>query len=202
MTDPPVRLPRIDPHHSTNVTALAGQTTVLNCRVHGLGNRRFTNTTAAVGGLVLVLSSFIILWEQSCLLPWDCFPFWFHSRWVVVRACTGPWAGSARTPCTCWRWAPLRPTALHCVQVGRYTYTSDLRWEAAHSPHSLDWALRCELYNSLELHVHYVACRLQGAVQSDSGLYQCQVSTTPILARDVWLAVLGGWNESTQAVQC
>ena len=69
VTDPPVRLPRIDPHHSTNVTALAGQTTVLNCRVHGLGNRRFTNTTAAVGGLVLVLSSFfIILWPVRAIL--------------------------------------------------------------------------------------------------------------------------------------
>ena len=50
--------------------------------------------------------------------------------------------------------------------------------------------------------MHCVACRLQGAVQSDSGLYQCQVSTTPILARDVWLAVLGGWNGSTETVQC
>ena len=39
----------------------------------------------------------------------------------------------------------IRQDSLHLLTVGRYTYTSDLRWEAAHSPHSLDWALRCAL---------------------------------------------------------
>ena len=91
------------------VTALAGLTTRLNCRVYRLGNR------------------------------------------------TVSW---------------LREDGLHLLTVGRYTYTSDLRYEASHAAHSTDWSLT-----------------IRAVGREDSGQYQCQVSTTPIISQDVWLTV-------------
>ena len=103
--------PQIDRYHTSNVTALAGATASLNCRVHKLGNKTVS---------------------------------WIHGE------------------------------TLHLLAVGRYTYTSDLRFEASHVPHSLDWSLV-----------------LRNPQKSDSGLYQCQVSSTPPLSQDVWLQVKG-----------
>ena len=108
--------PVIDHYHSSNVTALAGVTTTLNCRVHLLGNK------------------------------------------------TVSW---------------IRGENLHLLTVGRYTYTSDLRFEAHHVPHSLDWNLI-----------------LRNPQPGDSGLYQCQVSSTPHLATDIWLNVKGNGYHS------
>merc|ERR1711962_1022795 len=48
------------------------------------------------------------------------------------------------------------------LAIGRYTYTSDLRFEAVHIPHSLDWILR-----------------IKSPGPSDAGVYECQVSSTP-----------------------
>ena len=108
---PTSTMPLIDWYHSSNVTALAGVDTSLNCRVHQLGNRTVS--------------------------------------WILGES-------------------------LHLLTVGRYTYTSDLRFEASHSPHSLDWSLT-----------------IRNPRVSDTGLYQCQVSTTPLIAMDVWLLVKG-----------
>ena len=66
----------------------------------------------------------------------------------------------------------LREDGLHLLTVGRYTYTSDLRYEATHAPHSTDWSLT-----------------IRAPEWADSGLYQCQVSTTPVIYQDVWLTV-------------
>ena len=107
---PPVSEPHIDPYHSSNMTALAGLETRLNCRVYRLGNR------------------------------------------------TVSW---------------LREDSLHLLTVGRYTYTSDLRYEASHLPHSTDWSLT-----------------IKSVAPEDSGLYICQVSSSPILSHQVWLTVL------------
>ena len=103
--------PYIDKYHSSNVTALAGVTTALNCRVHKLGNK------------------------------------------------TVSW---------------IKQASLHLLTVGRYTYTPDLRFEASHTPHSLDWTLT-----------------IRDPHTSDSGLYQCQVSTTPHMSTTIWLEVKG-----------
>ena len=107
---PPLSQPHIDPYHSSNMTALAGLETRLNCRVYRLGNR------------------------------------------------TVSW---------------LREDSLHLLTVGRYTYTSDLRYEATHLPHSTDWSLS-----------------IKSVEPEDSGLYICQVSSSPILSHQVWLTVL------------
>ena len=107
---PPLSQPHIDPYHSSNMTALAGLSTRLNCRVYRLGNR------------------------------------------------TVSW---------------LREEGLHLLTVGRYTYTSDLRYEASHLPHSADWSLT-----------------IKSVEPADSGQYLCQVSSTPIISHQVWLTVL------------
>ena len=105
--------PYIDTYHSSNVSALAGVTTFLNCRVHKLGNK------------------------------------------------TVSW---------------IKQNNLHLLTVGRYTYTSDLRFEASHTPHSLDWTLT-----------------IRDPQPFDSGMYQCQVSTTPHMSTNIWLEVKGGF---------
>ena len=51
--------------------------------------------------------------------------------------------------------------------------TSVVRYEASHSPHSTDWSLT-----------------IRSPSREDSGRYQCQVSTTPIVSQDVWLTVM------------
>jgi len=60
----------------------------------------------------------------------------------------------------------IRLSDLNLLTVGRYTYTSDLRFEGIHQKYSPDWKLV-----------------LNGARISDSGLYECQVSTTPHISR-------------------
>ena len=58
--------------------------------------------------------------------------------------------------------------------MGRYTYTTDLRFEALHSPHTDDWIVR-----------------LKNPRPSDSGIYGCQISTTPHRTQLVYLTVHG-----------
>ena len=51
-------------------------------------------------------------------------------------------------------WIRYKDTSL--LTVGRYTYTTDLRFEAFHSPHTDDWIVR-----------------LKNPRPSDSGMYLC-----------------------------
>ena len=60
------------------------------------------------------------------------------------------------------------------MTVGRYTYTTDLRFEAFHSPHTEDWILQ-----------------LRNPKRTDSGVYECQISTTPHLTHKIYLTVHG-----------
>ncbi|VVD02731.1 unnamed protein product, partial [Leptidea sinapis] len=56
----------------------------------------------------------------------------------------------------------VRHRDIHLLTVGRYTYTSDQRFEAQHKPRSEEWALR-----------------IRSPQRRDSGQYECQISTTP-----------------------
>lgn len=73
----------------------------------------------------------------------------------------------------------VRHRDIHLLTVGRYTYTSDQRFEALHSPHSEDWALR-----------------IRPAQKKDSGAYECQVSTTPPVGHHVYLSVVGEYFQT------
>ncbi|XP_042212962.1 neurotrimin-like [Homarus americanus] len=67
----------------------------------------------------------------------------------------------------------LRHRDTHLLTVGPYTYTSDQRFRALHTSGSEDWALT----------VRFAQVR-------DSGMYECQVSTTPPMRHYIWLSVV------------
>ncbi|XP_040154537.1 zwei Ig domain protein zig-8-like isoform X2 [Anopheles arabiensis] len=67
----------------------------------------------------------------------------------------------------------VRHRDIHLLTVGRYTYTSDQRFEAMHSPHTEEWTLR-----------------IRYAQRKDSGIYECQISTTPPIGHFVYLTIV------------
>ncbi|XP_022910396.1 zwei Ig domain protein zig-8-like isoform X2 [Onthophagus taurus] len=67
----------------------------------------------------------------------------------------------------------VRHRDVHLLTVGHYTYTSDQRFRAIHQPHSEDWTLQ----------IKYPQHR-------DSGIYECQVSSTPHLSHFIHLTVI------------
>ncbi|XP_046997923.1 zwei Ig domain protein zig-8-like [Schistocerca americana] len=67
----------------------------------------------------------------------------------------------------------IRHRDIHLLTVGRYTYTSDQRFQSLHSPQTEDWMLQ----------IRYPQRR-------DSGVYECQVSTTPPIGHSMYLSVV------------
>ncbi|VVD03346.1 unnamed protein product [Leptidea sinapis] len=67
----------------------------------------------------------------------------------------------------------IRHRDLHILTVGGYTYTSDQRFQASHSPPTDDWTLQ-----------------IKWAQQRDAGVYECQVSTQPVRSFFVSLHVV------------
>ncbi|RZC10187.1 hypothetical protein BDFB_013947, partial [Asbolus verrucosus] len=68
----------------------------------------------------------------------------------------------------------IRHRDLHLLTVGRSTYTSDQRFTSIHNPMTEDWTLQ----------VRYPQRR-------DSGIYECQVGTTPPIGFSMALSVVG-----------
>ncbi|XP_069166915.1 zwei Ig domain protein zig-8 [Procambarus clarkii] len=67
----------------------------------------------------------------------------------------------------------IRGRDLRILTVGRYTYTTDLRFEALHQQASTEWTLRVK---SVQLR--------------DQGNYECQITTKPIRTFNVFLKVV------------
>ncbi|XP_064082307.1 hemicentin-2-like isoform X1 [Macrobrachium nipponense] len=67
----------------------------------------------------------------------------------------------------------IRHRDIHLLTVGRYTYTSDQRFRALHEEDSDDWVLK----------INYVQLR-------DTGIYECQISTTPPVSHFIRLNVV------------
>uniref|UniRef100_A0ABD2X8G9 Ig-like domain-containing protein n=1 Tax=Trichogramma kaykai TaxID=54128 RepID=A0ABD2X8G9_9HYME len=67
----------------------------------------------------------------------------------------------------------VRHRDIHLLTIGRYTYTNDQRFRAIHHVHSDDWVLQ----------IKYPQHR-------DSGIYECQVSTTPHTSHFIHLNVV------------
>ncbi|XP_022120275.2 zwei Ig domain protein zig-8-like [Pieris rapae] len=67
----------------------------------------------------------------------------------------------------------VRHRDIHLLTVGRYTYTSDQRFEAQHKQRSEEWALR-----------------IRSPQRRDSGQYECQISTTPPIGHAVYLSIV------------
>ncbi len=72
----------------------------------------------------------------------------------------------------------VRHRDIHLLTVGRYTYTSDQRFRAINDPQAAEnWTLM----------VKYPQLR-------DSGVYECQISTTPHISHFIHLRVVGKWH--------
>ncbi|XP_039276400.1 zwei Ig domain protein zig-8 isoform X2 [Nilaparvata lugens] len=67
----------------------------------------------------------------------------------------------------------VRHRDIHLLTTARYTYTSDQRFQSIHSPQTEDWTLQ----------IRYPQRR-------DSGVYECQVSTTPPIGTSMYLSVV------------
>ncbi|XP_066909519.1 neurotrimin [Halyomorpha halys] len=67
----------------------------------------------------------------------------------------------------------VRHRDIHLLTVGRYTYTSDQRFRAIHHQSTEDWSLQ----------IKYPQHR-------DSGIYECQISTTPHMSHFIHLNVV------------
>ncbi|XP_067214734.1 zwei Ig domain protein zig-8-like isoform X2 [Linepithema humile] len=67
----------------------------------------------------------------------------------------------------------VRHRDIHLLTVGRYTYTSDQRFEVLHKFHPEEWILR-----------------IRYPQQKDSGIYECQISTTPPIGHPVYLTIV------------
>ncbi|KAL2725339.1 zwei Ig domain protein zig-8-like isoform X1 [Vespula squamosa] len=67
----------------------------------------------------------------------------------------------------------VRHRDIHLLTIGQYTYTNDQRFRAIHKAQSEDWTLQ----------IKYPQHR-------DSGIYECQVSTTPHMSHFVHLNVI------------
>ena len=67
----------------------------------------------------------------------------------------------------------IRPSG-RILAVGRYTYASDLRFEAMHSEGTSEWVLR-----------------LRSVQPRDQGDYVCQIATKPIKTYVITLKVVG-----------
>ncbi|XP_013793977.1 uncharacterized protein LOC106478021 [Limulus polyphemus] len=68
-------------------------------------------------------------------------------------------------------WIRLRD--FHVLTIGRYTYTTDQRFEAYHTDFSNDWALK-----------------IQNVQQKDEGLYECQLTSDNPVSQYVYLHVV------------
>ena len=68
----------------------------------------------------------------------------------------------------------VRQRDLHILTAGMFTYTSDKRFRALHSAGSQEWTLK-----------------VLAATLSDSGVYECQVSTEPKISLAFMLRVVG-----------
>ncbi|KAL0128934.1 hypothetical protein PUN28_003954 [Cardiocondyla obscurior] len=68
----------------------------------------------------------------------------------------------------------VRHRDIHLLTVGTYTYTSDQRFEAMHKFHTEEWILR-----------------IRYPQRKDSGIYECQISTTPPIGHPVRLIIVG-----------
>ncbi|MPD03128.1 hypothetical protein E2C01_098751 [Portunus trituberculatus] len=78
--------------------------------------------------------------------------------------------GKSQIPYVSW----IRRKDLHVLTTGNFTYTTDTRFRALHLPGSPFWSLEVD----------------RPAI-TDSGVYECQVSTQPKIFRRFKLSVLG-----------
>ncbi|CAH0380764.1 unnamed protein product [Bemisia tabaci] len=93
-----------------------------------------------------------------------------HSRELSEKFPTDNKHKSLRIRAVSW----IRHRDIHILSVGRNTYTSDQRFQAIHHPEYDEWTLV-----------------IKWAQLRDAGMYECQISTQPVLSYFVNLNVVG-----------
>ncbi|GAB6019913.1 hypothetical protein CHUAL_014007 [Chamberlinius hualienensis] len=78
----------------------------------------------------------------------------------------------------------IRHRDLHILTVGRYTYTTDQRFQAIHLDNTDDWTLQ-----------------IKYPMKRDSGQYECQVSTEPKMSMFVSLTVIDNQKDNSKSKQ-
>ncbi|KAH1005900.1 hypothetical protein HUJ04_006803 [Dendroctonus ponderosae] len=193
----PGTAPYFDTLIESNVTGLVESTVDLHCRVKNLGNRtiifnklrQITHKTLFISFMFLKLllqdfnkyefcagsgKSHIYLKPDISILSTEKYHRVHHFiSWKQASMETE--LKTSFTPIkdrgneVSW----VRHRDIHLLTVGRYTYTSDQRFEAKHTPHTDEWTLR-----------------IRYAQKKDSGIYECQISTTPPVGIPVYLTIV------------
>ena len=86
-------------YHTANVTALAGETTSLNCRVHRLGNRWSYSLTNDCTLYIFLQERILYLFLQECILYFflqECILYLFFQECILAKARQNP-------PADCWQ---------------------------------------------------------------------------------------------------
>lgn len=89
----------------------------------------------------------------------------------------------------------IRHRDLHLLTVDKTTYTSDQRFVSVHNPQMGDWSLQVNfssvIFTSWFLQINLLHLQVRYPQRRDSGVYECQVSTTPPVANSMILSVVG-----------
>ena len=83
----------------------------------------------------------------------------------------------------------IRLSDLNLLAVGRYTYTTDLRWEGIHQKFSPDWKL--VLNDARISDSGTYSCLFLIDCDCTLGVYECQISSTPHMSKIIRLTVRG-----------
>ncbi|KAJ6635325.1 Zwei Ig domain protein zig-8 [Pseudolycoriella hygida] len=159
--------PYFDTTIPSNITGLVGKTVHLVCKVKNLGNR---TVSSSLGSSRRFLTDFLQEYPTPGTGPY------FDT--TIPSNITGLVGKTVHLVCkvknlgnrtVSW----VRHRDIHLLTVGRYTYTSDQRFEAMHSPHTEEWTLR-----------------IRYAQKKDTGIYECQISTTPPIGHPVRLNIV------------
>lgn len=67
---------------------------------------------------------------------------------------------------------------------GKTTWSADQRFQAVHNPQTNDWSLRVsgniiEVFQCILKSRNFIIGQILYAQKQDSGVYECQISTTP-----------------------
>ncbi|GBP47513.1 Zwei Ig domain protein zig-8 [Eumeta japonica] len=184
-----VDAPYFDPSTPTNITGLVGHPVRLLCRVKNLQNRtRYPK--AEIRRLAAEIQSRRYNVEEIVLTVirdrheirtsplWPLPALYLRLASEIGDRSTLKCPLKASADGVAYRWARrpvswVRHRDIHLLTVGRYTYTSDQRFEAQHKPRSEEWALR-----------------IRSPQRRDSGQYECQISTTPPIGHAVYLNIV------------
>nr|XP_029708995.1 zwei Ig domain protein zig-8-like [Aedes albopictus] len=162
-------------HHSSSASATSSSEE--DQLLHPAAQPLLTDPQAVAGSLQDTAENEIYDSDESNLLrtPLDRGPYFDLSASKNITALVGKTAylncrvKNLGNKTVSW----VRHRDIHLLTVGRFTYTSDQRFQSVHNPQTDDWSLQ----------IRYPQKR-------DTGVYECQISTTPPVGHSMHLSVV------------